>query len=66
MGCINRNDIEGLRTHLKNGVDPNFGPADVDYKASQMIFHLCLLPLKRGGPKLCNCYWIIKQTPNAH
>ena len=31
MGCINRNDIEGLRTHLKNGVDPNFGPNHVGY-----------------------------------
>lgn len=33
MKCITENDIDGLHTYLKNGVDPNFGPNHVGHYA---------------------------------
>lgn len=63
MICITRNDIDGVRTYLSNGLDPNFGPANVGYYAPPNDFPPLFAAAKMWRPEIVQLLLDYKTDP---
>lgn len=64
MICIIRNDIEGVRTYLSNGLDPNFGPKNVGYFAHSNEFPPLFAAAQTWHPQIVQLLLDYKTDPH--